>query len=114
MDTKILATLRMVVSPERRGDFLEIILGMLQPTRVERGCLSYRLYEDIEHSNTFVLLHEWKTQEDIERHILKDNSRRLLALIDLLSEEPELQFNNVSQTIGMGLIENVFKSNEPG
>ncbi|MFZ3138612.1 MAG: hypothetical protein WA126_14605, partial [Thermodesulfovibrionales bacterium] len=39
----------------------------------------------------------------------KDNQRRLLALMDLLSEQPELRFNTVSHTAGMDLIENVLK-----
>lgn len=113
MDSKILVTLKMIVQPERRSDLLETMRGMLEPARVERGCLSYRLYEDVENRNAFVLLEEWKTQEDIERHLRKDNQRRLLALMDLLSEQPELRFNTVSHTAGMDLIENVLKKDGP-
>ena len=111
---KVLVTLRMIVRPERRRDLLETMRGMLEPARVERGCLSYRLYEDIEDRNTFVLVEEWKTQKDLENHIRTDNQRRLLALIDLLSEQPELRFNTVSHTAGMDLIENVLKKYGPG
>jgi len=109
VDSKILVTLRMIVRPERRRDLLETLRGMLEPVRVERGCLSYRLYEDVEDRNTFVLVEEWKTQKDIESHILTDNQRRLLALMDLLSEQPELRFNTVSHTAGMEFIEDVLK-----
>ena len=105
----ILSTLRMTVQPERRRDLLETMRGMLEPVRVERGCLSYRLYEDVEDRNTFVLVEEWKTQKDLESHLRTDNQRRMLALMDLLSEQPELQFNTVSHTAGMDLIENVLK-----
>jgi len=108
--SKILVTLKMIVQPERRSDLLEAMRGMLEPARVERGCLSYSLYEDVENSNTFVLLEEWATQEDIERHISTDNQRRLLALMDLLSAQPELRFNTVSHTAGMDLIENVLET----
>jgi hypothetical protein len=86
----------MIVRPERRRDLLETMRGMLEPARVERGCLSYRLYEDVDES-----------------HIRTDNQRRLLALIDLLSEQPELRFNTVSHTAGMDLIENVLKTDGP-
>jgi quinol monooxygenase YgiN len=109
----ILSTLKMIVQPERRSDFLETMRGMLEPARVERGCLSYRLYEDVEDTNAFVLLEEWATQEDLEKHISKDNQRRLLALMDLLSEQPELRFNTVSHTAGMDLIEDVLKTDVP-
>jgi len=113
VNTKILSTLKMIVQPERRSDLLETMRGMLEPARVERGCLSYRLYEDVENRNAFVLLEEWATQKDLESHIRTENQRRLLALIDLLSEQPELQFNTVSHTAGMDLIENVLKKDGP-
>ena len=109
----ILSTLNMIVRTERRSDLLETMRGMLQPARVERGCLSYRLYEDVENRNAFVLVEEWKTQQDLERHIRTDNQRQLLALMDLLSEQPELRFNTVSSTAGMDLIEDVLKTDKP-
>jgi quinol monooxygenase YgiN len=108
----ILVTLRMIVRPKRRSDLLETMRGMLEPSRVERGCLSYRLYEDVKDRNTFVLVEEWKTQKDIESHIRTDNQRRLLALMDLLSEQPELRFNTVLHTVGMELIGDVLKTYE--
>ncbi|MFZ2197186.1 MAG: putative quinol monooxygenase [Thermodesulfovibrionales bacterium] len=107
VDTKILVTLRMIVRPERRSDLLKTMRGTLEPVRVERGCLSYRFYEDVEDKNAFVLVEEWATQADLERHIAKDNQRQLFGLMDLLSEQPELRFNTVSHTEGMDLVENV-------
>ena len=107
MEAKILVTLRMIVRPERRSGLLKTLRGMLEPARVERGCLSYRLYEDVENENTFVLVEEWKTQKDLEGHIRTDNQRLLLGLMDFLSEQPELSFNTVSHTAGMELIEDV-------
>lgn len=105
----IFVTLKMNVRPERRSDLLETMRGMLEPVRVERGCLSYCLYEDVEDRNTFILVEEWKTQDDLERHIRTDSQRRILALMDLLSKQPDLQFNTVSHTSGMELIEDVLK-----
>ena len=108
----ILATSRINVRPEKRSDLLETMRGMLEPARVEKGCLGYRLYEDVEDRNTFILVEEWKTQDDLERHIRTDNQRRILALMDLLSERPELRFNTVSHTSGMDLIEKVLNTHD--
>ena len=108
----ILSTLRMIVRPERRSDLLATIRGMLEPARVERGCLSYGLYEDIENRDAFMLLEKWETQKDLETHLLKNNLRQILPLMDLLSEQPEFRFNTVSNTAGMELIENVLKTNK--
>jgi quinol monooxygenase YgiN len=109
----ILATLNMIIQPERRSDLLETMRGMLEPARVERGCLSYRLYEDVDNRNAFVLVEEWETQQDLESHIRTENQQRLLALMDLLSDQSQLRFNTVSHTAGMDLIENVLKTDGP-
>lgn len=106
MTTKVLVTLRMTVRPEKRNDLLKTIRGMLEPARVGRGCLSYRFYEDVENKNAFVLMEEWASQQDVENHIRTDIQGRILALMDLLSEKPELQFNFVSVTKGMDFLEN--------
>jgi len=103
----ILVTLKMIVRPEKRRDLIETMRGMLEPARVERGCLSYYLYEDVENRNILILVEEWETQEDLECHIRTDNHLRLLTLMDLLSEQPELRFNTVSHTAGMELIGDV-------
>jgi quinol monooxygenase YgiN len=110
----ILVTLRMTVRSERRSDLLEAMRGLLEPARVERGCLSYRLYEDVEDGNTFILVEEWEAQDDLESHIRTKNQRRLLTLMDLLSEQPELRFNTVAHTMGMELIGDVLRTNGPG
>jgi len=109
----ILVTLKMKAQPERRYDLLETMRGMLEPARVERGCLNYNLYEDVEDRNASILIEEWATEEDLERHIRTDHQRRVLALMDLLSEQPELRVNTVSHTAGMDLIENVLHKDRP-
>ncbi|MBF0169570.1 MAG: antibiotic biosynthesis monooxygenase [Nitrospinae bacterium] len=106
----ILATSKMIVKAERRSELLEAMMGMLEPVRVEKGCLGYSLCEDVENKNGFLLLEEWETQVDIERHIARENQRRLLSLMDLLSEEPVIRYYTVTKTAGMDLIKRVFES----
>lgn len=100
----IIVTMRMTVRPDKRHDFMESIRGMLSPTRVERGCISYCLYEDIENKNTFTLVEEWKTRNDLEKHVLTKNYRRLLELLELLSEPYELRFSTALQEADMELM----------
>jgi len=100
----IIVTLRMTVRPDKRRDFMESIRGMLEPTRVERGCISYRLYEDIENKNIFTLVEEWKTRDDLEKHVRTNNYRMFLGLMDLLSEPYQLRFSTVLPEAEMELL----------
>ena len=78
--------------------------GILEPTRVEKGCLDYRLYQDFEDTNTFVVLEQWATQQGLERFIRSNNYRQLLAAMDLLAGPPEVKINAISYVAGLEAI----------
>lgn len=100
----IIVILKMVVRPEKREDFLEIIRGILEPTRVENGCLDYSFYQDFEDNNSFVILEQWANQQDLERFVRSENYRQLLAAMELLTEPPEVKINAISYTAGLEAI----------
>lgn len=100
----IIVILKMVVRPEKREDLIETIRGILEPTRVEKGCLDYHLYQDFEDANSFVVLEQWATQQDLERFVRSNNYRQLLAAMDLLAEPPEVKINAISYTAGLEAI----------
>ena len=97
----------MVVCPESRYVFLEAVRGMLEPTRVEPGCMSFSLYQDVENENTFVLMEEWETKADLDNHIRGNSYRNLLVVMDLLREPPGIEFNTVSHRAGMEYVKRV-------
>lgn len=101
----IIVILKMVVRPEKKEDLIEIIRGILEPTRVEKGCLDYHLYQDFEDTNAFVVLEQWATQQDLERFVRSNNYRQLLAAMDLLAEPPEVKINAISYTAGLEAIQ---------
>jgi quinol monooxygenase YgiN len=80
---------------------------MLEPTRVEPGCVSFYLLQDIEDENTFTLVEEWENNADFDSHIRRDSCKKLLSLMDLLSEPPEIKINTVSQRAGLEYVEDV-------
>jgi quinol monooxygenase YgiN len=103
----IIVTTKMISRAENRTTLLQAIREMLEPTRVEDGCLSFNLYQDIENRNTFVLMEEWASKEDLDKHLLTLNYKNLLMLMDLLGKPPEIKFNSVSKSAGMELIRKV-------
>ncbi|MCP4397904.1 MAG: antibiotic biosynthesis monooxygenase [bacterium] len=101
----IVATLRIVASPENHQRILQTLRSVLGPTQVQPGCISCRVYDkDVEDEDALILLEEWKTQEDLDRHLRSDDYRRILAAMELASQAPEITFNTVSQTQGMEVI----------
>ena len=101
----IIVILSMVVKPEERENLLQIVRMILEPTRVEKGCLNYHCYQDVEEKNGFVIVEQWQTQQDLERFIRTKNYQQLLTAMELLTEAPDITINAISYTAGLEAIE---------
>jgi quinol monooxygenase YgiN len=86
---------------EKRTEVLQTLLSMIEPTENERGCLSCHVFRDIEDENVFSLIDEWKTREDLDRHIRSERFSVLLGTKSLLCEPPQIEIHTVSHSEGM-------------
>lgn len=82
-----------------------MLRSLIEPTRVETGCLSCGLYEDLHDENAYIWVEEWRTQEDLERHLNSPQYRKILAAFDMSAGQPDIRFDTVTQTKGLQLIE---------
>jgi quinol monooxygenase YgiN len=103
----VIMTTRMSVSPRRKKKLASSLRGMLEPVRRESGCLGFDLYVDTEDQNTYILVEEWETKEDFDRHLRGGDYRRFLVLMELLKEPPEISISLISQRSGMEYLEQV-------
>ena len=92
----IIVTLQVRVLAERREEVLQILRTMLEPARVKPGCISFRSYQDIENESRLCLVEEWNSKHDLDRRIRSDDYRKLLELMEMSAEKPELLFHTVS------------------
>ena len=97
----ILVTVTMNVLPEKRKELLQTVHPLIVLIREERGCISCRLFKDDEDENSFALVEEWETQEDLDNHLRSDRFAVLLGAKSLLREPPETKINTVSYSAGM-------------
>ena len=101
------ALFRLKVIPENQNKAIEIINFILERIQVESGCTSCHFYQDTSSKGAFLLLQEWESRADLERHICSEEFRHILALIELASETPEIRFNTISKEEGLPTIEAV-------
>jgi quinol monooxygenase YgiN len=105
----ILVTIKMKLSQDKRAEFLQTIIALASSIRQERGCASHHLYQDVEDENTFNLIEEWQTQDNLDDHLGSENFGILLGAMNLLREPPEIKLNAVSYTAGMEAVKAVRK-----
>ena len=54
----IIVGITMNVLIEKRTEFMQTLISMIEPTENERGCLSCHAFRDIEDENVFSLIEE--------------------------------------------------------
>ena len=100
----ILAILKMNSRPTKRKELLQTLHAVIQQIRKEKSCMKCSACQDIETENSFRLIEEWETQQDLDDHLRSDLFTVLLGAKNLLSEPLEIKFNMVSSTAGLEVV----------
>src|SRR4051812_40970826 len=58
----IVVTGKVETTAAQRDELMRVAQAMCAASRSDTGCLGYRLYEDTERPNSFVILEEWESE----------------------------------------------------
>ena len=78
----IIASIRMRPVEGKMNNVLRTIRGMLEPMRVQPGCLGFHCSRDIEDAKMMILEERGETREDLDRHVRSDGYRTILSLLE--------------------------------
>jgi|FLOH01.1.fsa_nt_gi quinol monooxygenase YgiN len=83
--------------PERRAELMQLLTGMLAPSRAEPGCVSYRYFIDSENANIVHFFELWQDQAAIDFHFATPHFQHLgEAVGDLIVGGPNIQIFEVA------------------
>jgi len=54
-----------------------------------------------------MLTEKWESTAEVERHIDSDEFRKIMAIMDMAIEPPEISFHRVSSIMGFELVEKI-------
>jgi quinol monooxygenase YgiN len=100
----IMVRITMEALMEKRTEMMQTLLSMIEPTGKESGCLSYDVFCDIEGKTVFNLIEEWKTREDLDRHIRSERFSVLLGTKSLLAKPLEMKIHTASHSEGAEVV----------
>ena len=103
----IVATLRILPRPERRGDVLEILRSIPGPVLTQPGCDACRIYEELGPEDAVVLFERWGSAAAFEAHVRSEAFRRVLGAVEHSGHAPEFHFDQVSASEGIELVARV-------
>jgi len=80
---------------------------MIEQTRLEEGCISCRLYGDVQEQGALMLEEIWTSEKDLERHLRSNKFLAVLLVVEMATKIPEIRFDVISQSTGIDTIEKV-------
>ena len=101
----ILATVRMTIPPQKRGEVLKILRSMAEQCRDDPGCLSCHLYGDLQEKNVLVFEEIWQAEDDLDLHLRSGEYLNLLLVLEMALKQPEIRFDTISSSMGIEAIE---------
>ena len=86
-------TLKMIAKfqapPSKLEPLREILIGLIEPTRLEAGCLRYELWHNRDDENELTFVEEWLSDAHLEAHLLTPHIKNLFVeLVKLEIPEP--------------------------
>lgn len=83
---------RIRAKPDRVEDMRELLIGLIEPTRQEGGCVSYHLLQNRDDPTDFTFVEEWRGDDAFDAHLASAHLQAALGeLPDLAAENPDIR-----------------------
>ncbi len=93
---------RVKTDPEKRADLIRIAQTVARASRAEKGCSSYRIYQDTELENEFVFVEEWESEEALQRHFATPHIAEFMrAIPTVIVAAPDVRFHTIASSVDL-------------
>lgn len=99
------STIRMLIPLNKQSEALEILGTVSVQTRFDPNCISTHLYRGVDEVRTIMVEELWTSEKDILHHLQSEAYRRVLLVIEMAEEPPEIRFDTISCSSGVETIE---------
>jgi quinol monooxygenase YgiN len=99
------------VQKDKIDEFVRNIHSLWLDFLRDDGCLSYRIYQELEKDNLFFVLGEYDTNKAMEKHFQSDSYEVLLGAARVLGKVVSMSLNNVSEKGGYDLAKSKYAGN---
>jgi quinol monooxygenase YgiN len=104
------ASIRMTIPSDKRIEARNILISVAERTRIEPGCISCEVYQGVENKHVILIDELWWSRADLERHLRSEDYLRVLLVVEMAAEKPEIRFDTITGSTGVDLIEKARKT----
>jgi quinol monooxygenase YgiN len=95
----------MLIPLGKQSEALEILASVSEQTRCNPSCINSGLYRGVEEIRAILLDELWTSKEEGLRHLQSEEYRRVLLVVEMAEERPEIRFDTIVQSRGVEFIE---------
>ena len=75
-------------------DLETVLLGLIEPTRAELGCILYELYRDEKEPARFTFLEKWESKAALDKHMASAHFQEAGKKMEaFLGEAPDIRIS---------------------
>ncbi|EGR3112257.1 TPA: antibiotic biosynthesis monooxygenase [Vibrio parahaemolyticus] len=78
--------------PDSKDQVVNLLAGLLEPTRQEEGCCQYELYLDEKVEGLFMFQEIWASQEALDKHL---QSPHMAMFLETLEENDWVEYTQI-------------------
>ena len=108
----LVSILKMKSKAGKKNDAIQILESIKEPILLKTGCEGVQIYECHGEPNGILYLEYWSNKEAFHRHIQSDLYLKILNVMELSLETPQVHFHEFSGSSGMELIQSLRKTSE--
>ncbi len=83
---------RLKAQPGQVDELSSVLIGLIEPTRKEQGCITYEMLQNNEDPTDFTFVEEWTEEAALVKHFETDHIQNALSKFpDLLAEELDVR-----------------------
>ena len=103
---QIRSTIRMLIPLDKQREAFEILSSLGKDTQLDPTCISYRLYRGVNEVRAIMVEELWENDAAVLRHLKSDTYRRVLLVVEMAEQPPEIRFDTITSTSGIETIKN--------
>jgi len=93
---------RVVTDAGKHADLVRVGQTVAAASRLEPGCMSYRLYQDTENENEFVFVEEWESDTALQEHFASSHVAEFMQAIQAtLVAPPDVKFHTIASSMDL-------------
>jgi len=90
MSLRVVAHL--IARSDRIDETLDVLKGLIEPTRAETGCIRYELHRNMSKPADLTFIEEWTDDDALDAHLVSEHlTAAQVKLAELLAEPADIR-----------------------